>query len=454
MVGCSMYEFSRVFSFMVGMSVSEYIRRRRLSQAAYDIQNGSEKIIDIALKYCYDSPASFARAFKELHGTAPAQVRKNDVPLKYCPPLKFTLSIKGVTEMNYKIVEKPAMTFVAHRIRMWNRADNPFDISALWLEEGNTPAVAYEMLDKLSDGSGYVGIYSQQYLSREDYLVAVVSDKVAPPGLINYTIPASRWVVVPAEKDALDRVLAEWMPATEYKRADRRYPVFETHEQKGKAKELWIPIESKEDTARKRKDALAELARLETAGALSETADFDLKTLKPHPECRADISYDDEGNMVMYVVPEWGDGRMGTPRTFNLPLKIEMTAKTDGRNIRIYYAGGRDNFGHGGWLMVNPNDIFFNDPSCGNEHWDDSLEYHHLPPNEFVDIEWILGERVMAVKINGELQYISTEFEYMEAMRDGETIAGPVYPATGRGSTVTVKSLRVTPLMPLKDAGV
>lgn len=57
-VGCSVYEFSRIFSFMAGMSISEYIRRRRLSQAAFDIQSGDEKIIDVALKYCYDSPTA------------------------------------------------------------------------------------------------------------------------------------------------------------------------------------------------------------------------------------------------------------------------------------------------------------------------------------------------------------------------------------------------------------
>jgi len=64
-VGCSVYEFSRIFSFMAGMSVSEYIRRRRLSQAVFDIQSGNEKIIDIALKYCYESPTTFTLAFKE-----------------------------------------------------------------------------------------------------------------------------------------------------------------------------------------------------------------------------------------------------------------------------------------------------------------------------------------------------------------------------------------------------
>ena len=64
MVGCSIYEFSRVFSFLTGMSVSEYIRCRRLSQAVFDIQGGKEKIVDIALKYGYESPAAFTRAFK------------------------------------------------------------------------------------------------------------------------------------------------------------------------------------------------------------------------------------------------------------------------------------------------------------------------------------------------------------------------------------------------------
>jgi AraC family transcriptional regulator len=80
-VGCSVYEFSRIFSFMAGMSISEYVRRRRLSQAVFDIQNGGEKIIYIATKYCYESSTSFSRAFKELHGATPQSARKMSVPL-------------------------------------------------------------------------------------------------------------------------------------------------------------------------------------------------------------------------------------------------------------------------------------------------------------------------------------------------------------------------------------
>ena len=102
-VGCSVYEFSRIFSFMTGMSISEYIRRRKLSQAVFDIQSGNDKIIDIALKYCYESPTTFTRAFKELHGTTPLSARKNSVSLKTYPPISFVLTIKGVNEMDFRI---------------------------------------------------------------------------------------------------------------------------------------------------------------------------------------------------------------------------------------------------------------------------------------------------------------------------------------------------------------
>jgi len=105
-VSCSAYEFSRIFSFMSGTTVSEYIRRRRLSKAAFDIQKGREKILDIALKYRYESPASFARAFKELHGTAPLSARKSGAELKTYPPISFQLTIKGYEPLNFRIDEK------------------------------------------------------------------------------------------------------------------------------------------------------------------------------------------------------------------------------------------------------------------------------------------------------------------------------------------------------------
>jgi len=89
--GCSISEFSRLFSYMAEMPVSEYIRRRRLTQAIFDIQNSSDKIIDIAIKYCYESPTAFTRAFKEMHGITPAAARKSKITLIHTPPLSFAI---------------------------------------------------------------------------------------------------------------------------------------------------------------------------------------------------------------------------------------------------------------------------------------------------------------------------------------------------------------------------
>jgi AraC family transcriptional regulator len=88
-VGCSPWEFQRIFSFMAYVSVGEYIRRRRLAKAAADIQAGSDKIIDIALRYGYDSPASFSRAFSQLFGIAPSYARGEGALLPEYPRITF-----------------------------------------------------------------------------------------------------------------------------------------------------------------------------------------------------------------------------------------------------------------------------------------------------------------------------------------------------------------------------
>jgi AraC family transcriptional regulator len=88
-VGCSLWEFQRIFSFMAYVSVGEYIRRRRLALAAADVLSSEDKIIDIALRYGYDSPASFSRAFSQLFGVAPSRARSGGVPLVAYPKITF-----------------------------------------------------------------------------------------------------------------------------------------------------------------------------------------------------------------------------------------------------------------------------------------------------------------------------------------------------------------------------
>ncbi len=79
---CSEYHFSRMFSFLAGITLSEYIRNRRLSLAAIELSQKNSKIIDIVIKYGYNSPDSFTRAFQKSHGSTPSEARSANLRLK------------------------------------------------------------------------------------------------------------------------------------------------------------------------------------------------------------------------------------------------------------------------------------------------------------------------------------------------------------------------------------
>ena len=468
-IGCSVYEFSRIFSFISGMSVSEYIRRRRLSQAVFDIQNGGEKIIDIALKYCYDSPAAFTRAFKELHGTAPLSVRKTNVSLKNYPAIKFVLSIKGVNEMKFKIVEKPAFSVVGVKFTYMDNDGPETTIVADFLK--NLSKETIEKLLSLADEpfNGFIGIYPRYHLGSNDYIFAVISSKKTPEEFVKFNIPASKWAILPKDENASnrhERFYTEWLPSSGYKRAGRRFPTVCFYQGMDIPKkenpdafcdEYWFPVESSADAENKRKEAESELKKIETSTPRNKPVDIDLRTMIPDERAAKNglaLHYTDDGLMVIHT--HSGNGLVGTPQKFTAPIKIELRAKTDGTNLRLYY--GEDNSGKthpSGWIIFNDmvEGIRYSDPKgilwvsdilCRNEHW-----YHgvgEIPINEFVDIEWILGDKVMAVKVNGEVRFASCEYEYIEALKNGAVISSPVYPAAGRGSTITVEKLRITEL--------
>lgn len=103
---CSSYHFQRMFAYMAGVPLSEYIRRRKMSLAAVDLQSGNMKIIDVAGKYGYNSPTAFNRAFQSVHGMAPSAVKNEGISVKAFPPVRFKITVKGVEEMNYRIETK------------------------------------------------------------------------------------------------------------------------------------------------------------------------------------------------------------------------------------------------------------------------------------------------------------------------------------------------------------
>ncbi|MCL2518147.1 MAG: AraC family transcriptional regulator [Oscillospiraceae bacterium] len=294
-VGCSVYEFSRIFSFMAGMSVSEYIRRRRLSQAAFDIKNDSEKIIDIALKYCYESPTTFTRAFKELHGTAPLAARKTSVSLKTYPPISFILTVKGVNELKHRIEKRDCMA-LEHKslikidvkdaksnelgITIFNAAHwVPFLAQSVKSKADSEPEFLAKMKERAridgydednweewhANGLGNVGLieydvseegHSTMYLGRisditDPQAIEAQSTKNATViGNFLTKIPAATWAVFVFEtelnqqtlSEAYTRILTEWMPISGYKR-DVSVPHMEQYDTRGdNTWEIWMPV--------------------------------------------------------------------------------------------------------------------------------------------------------------------------------------------------------------------
>ncbi len=113
----SSFHFQRVFSILCGMTLGEYIRSRRLSLAGTELTTTGAKVIDVAAKYGYESPESFAKAFQKFHGMAPSQARSVGAMLKPFSRLSIKISLEGGTIMDYRIEEKPAMTLTGYKRR-------------------------------------------------------------------------------------------------------------------------------------------------------------------------------------------------------------------------------------------------------------------------------------------------------------------------------------------------
>ncbi|MBY0033659.1 MULTISPECIES: AraC family transcriptional regulator [Bacillus] len=259
---CSEYHFKRMFSFLTGISLSEYIRRRRLTLAAFELKDSSVKVIDLAIKYGYHSPDSFARAFQNLHGIRPSEAKHNGHSLKAYPRMTFQLSIKGGNEMNYRIEEKEAFRIVGikKRVPILFKGVNP-DIASMWesLDEA-----AINQLKELSNVAP-VGLISASTNFSEgrteengelDHYIGAATTKHCPNHLSQLEVPASTWAVFEAAAgsfpDALQevwgRIYSEWFPSSHYEQIEGPEILWNEHKDVTSPSfksEIWIPISKK-----------------------------------------------------------------------------------------------------------------------------------------------------------------------------------------------------------------
>lgn len=248
---CTTYHFQRMFSYIAGTPLSEYIRNRRLTKAALDLQSG-DKVIDVSIRYGYESPTAFNRAFQKVHNVSPSVAQKEGTFLKAYPPISFKITIKGVEEMEYRIVKKEEMRVVGAKAFLEkNIEDNFKTVPMLWQEVAQSGKIM-EITSLMDENStGVLGVSAcMDYLDKWEYYIAVETDKEVPKGLEEYTIPACTWAVFPGEgqmptaiQDIEKRAITEWLPTSGYEYADAPdIEIYLNQDPMNSKFEVWVPI--------------------------------------------------------------------------------------------------------------------------------------------------------------------------------------------------------------------
>ncbi len=266
----SSYHFQRVFSILCGYTLGEYIRLRRLSLAGAELANGKEKVIDIALKYGYDSPDGFAKAFQKFHGITPSQARTDGNMLKSFSRLSIKISLEGGSTMNYRIEEKDEMILTGYKRRFsgipGERMEQEKEMYVKtrplqYILQGLSGDVVknFDIITNIDDEGYdfYIASQLNEYCRNNLHKDGILGEEFAKY-YENITIPPCTYAVFETEKcaypttvflDLRRKIASEWLPNSGYQLKDAPELVvthwFEGEKRNQRYRELWIPIEKK-----------------------------------------------------------------------------------------------------------------------------------------------------------------------------------------------------------------
>lgn len=254
--GISVYHFKRTFSFFAGMSLAEYIKKRRLAEANLALLAG-EKVTDVAFKYGYQSIEGFSRAFRDWSGQAPSEVMKTQIQ-KTFPKFSFYIDIKGGQSMDVKLIEKPAFQIVgvSQKVPLQYQGENQ---AIMELAQRITPQQRAEM-------HTFDDIYPHQVVNASfDFQEGRTTEGGEMTHMIGFatlqeniyedleqlSVPAHTWAVFPNEgpfpqtlQETWARIFSEWLPSSGYQVVAAPEISFTQYQGPAEAKysEIWLAV--------------------------------------------------------------------------------------------------------------------------------------------------------------------------------------------------------------------
>lgn len=246
----SNFHFQRCFSLLTEMTVGEYIRNRRLSLAGQELTSSDKKIIDIALKYGYETPESFTKAFARFHGVTPTQAKVEGSGLKSFNRLLIKIKLEGGTVMDYKIITREAFKVLV-MTRLFKTESSFTDLPDYWTEYFS------KGYGKLVPGS--MGICEPERPDSDEFRYGIGQEYAEgaeiPKGYELLTIPANTWAVFKcidpmpsAMQEVWKRIYGEWLPQADYERiqgCDFEVYTEGNNQSEDYVSEIWIPVRKK-----------------------------------------------------------------------------------------------------------------------------------------------------------------------------------------------------------------
>lgn len=251
---CSSYHYQRMFSYIADVTLGEYIRRRKMSLAGVDLQRG-EKVVDVADKYGYDSPTSFNRVFKSIHGMTPKEAKQSGAKLTSYPMLTFKLTVKGVQAMEYQLIDKDAFQVTGFGLKLAQDMEAAQKrIPEFWNEVSSSGQLEQLIphMDQNNPGVMGISLMTSEVQDAWEYVIGVASNDTTEE-FAQYEIPAAKWAVFSgtgpmpgAIQELQQQVFTEWLPTSGFEYAE--LPDIELYlnmEPENAQFQVWLPVRAK-----------------------------------------------------------------------------------------------------------------------------------------------------------------------------------------------------------------